>query len=104
MIAAFLRVLVLAAMMLMPLGMPAAAASAPSAAAASAGHCTDDHQQQPEGPAESQLHCAACAALPAPAAGEACAYRPAAEPLVAAQATAHRSLEPEIITPPPKRL
>ena len=63
MASALLRILMLVALALMPLGMTGAAAAAAPSPAAAAGHC-DDHQKSDDASTKMDMQCATCAALP----------------------------------------
>jgi hypothetical protein len=100
MASALLRILMLVALALMPLGMTGAAAAAPSPATA-AGHC-DDHRKPIDAPAKMEMHCATCAALPVVQANLTDrGLRPELPRLVKA-ANALSDTEPETDTPPPR--
>jgi hypothetical protein len=103
MFSAFLRLLTLAALAMMPFGMAASASPAHhSAAAASAAHC----DEQPGEPAQDTRDPAGCTAgcsmfMAAPVtAGEGLAG--ISEPALLPIATSSPSLPPETATPPPK--
>jgi hypothetical protein len=102
MASAFFRLLALVSMLLMPVGM-AGAAPAAQPASVMAGHC-DEQQEPAKVPAEKMTHCAACSALPAPALGEPLAELRPSGPRLHAELKAISGVEPEIGTPPPKRL
>ena len=100
---ALTRILTLLALLLMPLGMASAPAAAaiPVAGSAGDGHC-DDHRKPEGAPAKAEMHCTACAALPAlDAPRETVALLPDA-PMVISLASSVAGFEPEIATPPPK--
>ena len=97
MVSAFLRLLALVALVLMPLSM----ASAPAAAPSVAGHC-DDQQQPAKAPAGQQVHCTACAALPAIDTPAPLAKLTPRMPTVIALASFLAGIEPDTATPPPK--
>src|SRR5687767_447025 len=101
MASALLRILMLVALALMPLGMTGAAAAAAPSSAAAAGHC-DDHQKPVDAPAKMDMHCATCAALPVvqPNLTDR-GLRPELPRLVKA-ANALSDTEPETDTPPPR--
>lgn len=101
MASAVLRLLALLALVLMPLSMASATASAQPAATAPAGHC-DDHQQPTKAPAGPQVHCTACAALPAMDAPAEIAEMAPQMPLLIALASFLAGIEPDTATPPPK--
>ena len=98
--AVLLRLVMLIALAFMPLGMTNAPAMAASVASSASGHC-DDHQKPVDVPAEIEMHCATCAALPAVAAAEVTELRPQA-PIVISVVHALSDTQPEIATPPPK--
>jgi hypothetical protein len=101
MAAALLRILMLVALALMPLGMTGAAAAAAPSPSAVAGHC-DDHQKPVDAPAKMEVHCATCAALPVvPANLTERGVRPEL-PRLAKAANALSDTEPETDTPPPR--
>ena len=91
----------LVALALMPLGMAGAPAAAGPLAGAGSGHC-DEHQKPADAPADVDMHCATCAALPVleTAAGGS-ELRPELPRLVHA-ARAMTDAEPELATPPPR--
>ena len=101
MLSAVLRLLALFALLLMPLSMGSAPASAQPAASAPAGHC-DDHQQPAEAPADPQMHCTACSALPATEAPAPVVELPPETPMLIALAGFLAGIEPDTATPPPK--
>jgi hypothetical protein len=101
MASALLRILMLVALALMPLGMTGAAAAAAPSPAAAAGHC-DDHQKSDDASTKMDMQCATCAALPALGANVAeRGLRPDLPKLVKA-ARALSDTEPETGTPPPR--
>jgi hypothetical protein len=99
------KLLLLAAVLLMPFGMAPAAASASPQAMASMpmGHCPDqDSSHSPKaGIADCTMACAG--ALPAVAATREEPLLAPAEPVLATASQALNSLHPETATPPPKR-
>jgi hypothetical protein len=96
-----LALLALAAMLLVPFAMAGTSAAAHAATPAAAGHCDDPSPPSGE-PASPQMHCTACAALPAmEAPAEVAGLRPQALP-PAARVGAFGGIEPDTITPPPK--
>lgn len=99
MLAAVMRLILLVALALMPMGM----ASAPAAVevAAAAGHC-DEHQQPAETPAKMDMHCATCAALPAIQVPVGDPELRPEMPRFARASSALSDTEPEIATPPPR--
>jgi hypothetical protein len=109
MIAVLLRLLALAAVMLMPLGMSASAAPAGQPAMAGmAGHCDEqgngDEQGSPEdGAPEAPMDCTGCAALMA-SAGPRPGIRAVPKlPARVADLSPVPGSVPELATPPPKR-
>jgi len=96
-----LRLLALIALVLMPLSMTSASASAQPNATAPAGHC-DDHQQPAKVPAGPQVHCTACAALPAIDTPVPIAELSPETPMLIALAAFLAGIEPDTATPPPK--
>ena len=98
--AAFLRLVTLIALALMPFGMTNAPAMAASVSGSASGHC-DEHQGPADAPAKMDMHCATCAALPAVAAAEVAELRPQG-PILISAARALSDTQPEIATPPPK--
>jgi hypothetical protein len=101
MASALLRILMLVALALMPVGMTGAAAAAAPSPAAVSGHC-DDQQKPADAPAKMDMQCATCAALPAAEANTAePELRPELPRLVKA-AKALSNAEPETDTPPPR--
>jgi hypothetical protein len=98
---AFFRLLALLALVLMPLSMASAPASAQPTAAAPAGHC-DDHQQPAKAPAGPQVHCTACAALPAIDTPAPVSELAPEMPMLIALAGFLAGIEPDTATPPPK--
>lgn len=96
-----LRLLALIALVLMPLSMTSASASAQPNATAPAGHC-DDHQQPAKVPAGPQVHCTACAALPAIDTPVPIAELSPETPMLIALAAFLSGIEPDTATPPPK--
>ena len=98
--AVLLRLAMLIALTLMPFGMANAPAIAASAASSVSGHCDEDRKPA-DAPAEMEMHCATCAALPAVAAAEVAELRPQA-PIVISVVHALSDTQPEIATPPPK--
>jgi len=103
MASAVLRMLALIALILMPLSMASAPASAQPVAAAPAGHC-DDHQKPSEIPAGPQMHCTACAALPAMEAPAPIPELSPQAPMLIALASFLTGIEPDTATPPPKHV
>ena len=101
MASAVLRLLALVALLLMPLSMASAAASAQPNAVAPTGHC-DDHQQPAKAPTGSQVHCTACAALPAVDTPAPSAELRPEMPMLIALAGFMAGIEPDTATPPPK--
>ncbi len=99
------KLLLLAAVLLMPLGMAPAAASASPQAMASMpmGHCPDQDSSHSSkaGIAECTMACAG--ALPAVVTAREEPLLGPAEPVVATGAEPLNSLHPETATPPPKR-
>jgi hypothetical protein len=99
---AAIRLLALAALLMMPFGVTGPTmAAAVSAATAEAGHCAE-HGKPAEEPVKMQVHCNGCSAIaaiepPAPVAE----FRPRAPRLVTAMHPG-TGIEPEIATPPPK--
>jgi hypothetical protein len=98
---AFLRLIALFALILMPLSMASAPASAQPTSAGPAGHC-DDHQQPAKAPAGPQAHCTACAALPAIDAPAPIAELSPETPILISLADFLAGIEPDTATPPPK--
>jgi hypothetical protein len=102
-----LRWFALLALILMPVGMGAAAAQ-PGASAQQMAHCEGMDTQQEHGEERSsdvpqaQLHCAACAALPAGQASGAFIAAAPSQQAVPAPANGSRGSGPETATPPPK--
>jgi len=101
MASAFLRLLTLLALVLMPLSMASAPASAQPVASTPVGHC-DDHPQPAKAPAGAQMHCTGCAALPAIDAPSPLAEIIPQMPLRIALAPYLAGVEPDTATPPPK--
>ena len=101
MASAVLRLLALFALVLMPLSMAGAPASAQPVAEAPAGHC-DDHPQPAKAPAGTQVHCTACAALPAIDMAAPIAELAPETPMLIALAGFLTGIEPDTATPPPK--
>ena len=102
MASALVRLLALFALVLMPLSMAGSPASAQPAAAAPSSHC-NEHQQPADMPSGQQMHCMACAGLPAvepPA--PAPTMRPET-PALSALADFAAGIRPDTATPPPKR-
>lgn len=100
-----LRLLTALAVMLMPLGMSNALASAPhtspALAAAADGAC-GDHRAPTEAPGKSNMHCAACASLPAMEGPQQALQAPVSVPTVPIPVRWILGLEAEVATPPPK--
>lgn len=101
MASALLRLLMLAALLLMPTGMAGAPALAASSGSAAAGHC-DEHEEPADAPAKPQAHCTACSALPAIEAPEQLAGLIPQAPRLLARSTPFSDVQPEIATPPPR--
>jgi hypothetical protein len=101
MASALLRILMLVALALMPLGMTGGAAAAASSPAAAAGHC-DDHQKPADAPAKMDLQCATCAALPAVEANVADPQLRPELPRLVKAAKIVSDTDPETDTPPPR--
>jgi len=101
MASAVLRLFTLFALVLMPLSMASAPASAAPTTSAPASHC-DDHQQPAKAPAGPQMHCTACAALPAMDAPAPVAEMAPQMPMLIALASFLAGIEPDVATPPPK--
>jgi hypothetical protein len=102
MASAILKLLMLFALALMPIGMAKANDIAVNVSGIASGHC-DDHQAPAKAPGKTQTHCATCAALPAI---EAPVPQLGLLPKLPAFTTAVKYLsdtEPEIVTPPPRR-
>ena len=99
MASAVVRLVLLVALALMPMGMASATAAAPVTSAA--GHC-DEHQQPTDAPAMIDMHCATCAALPAIAAPSRDPGLKPEMPRFARITNALSDTEPEIATPPPR--
>jgi hypothetical protein len=101
-----LRILALMALVLMPLGMISMSASATTmnevAAARVADHCAE-HQMPASAPSEAQMHCSACAALPAAAATTRLTELITTAPVHIRCTHFVPAFEPEIGTPPPRR-
>ena len=96
-----LRLMALLALVLMPVGMGAAPAAAMAPQARSSEHC-GGHDEDRGQPASRDMHCAACAALPAIAAPQAGSdLRPELPRLVRSTHARPNSIL-EIATPPPK--
>ena len=96
-----LRLMALLALVLMPVGMSAAPAAAMAPQAMSSEHC-GGHDEDRGQPASRDMHCAACAALPAIAAPQAGSdLRPELPRLVRSTHARPNSIL-EIATPPPK--
>lgn len=95
------KLLALIALVLMPLSMGSAPAAAHARASAPASHC-DEHQKPADTPGGYQLHCTACAALPAMDAPMAIAELRPETPLRTELTEFVTGIEPEIATPPPK--
>src|SRR5215218_6465713 len=93
MASALLRILMLIALGLMPVGMTGAAAAAPSPVAVGA-HC-ENHQKPADAPAKMDMHCATCAALPAAEANTAGSELRPELPRLAKAANALSDTEPE---------
>ena len=101
MASALLRILMLVALALMPLGMAGTAAAAAPSSVSAAGHC-DERQKPADAPAKMDMQCATCAALPAAETNTAePELRPELPRLVKA-ANALSDTEPETDTPPPR--
>ena len=101
MASAVLRLLALVALVLMPLSMASAPAAAQPVGGVPAGHC-DDHQQPPKAPGGQQIHCMACAALPAMDAPAPIAGLTPRMPAVIALESSLSGIDPDTDTPPPK--
>jgi hypothetical protein len=101
MASALLRILMLVAIALMPLGMVGAAAVAAPSPAAAAGHC-DDHQKPADAPAKMDMQCATCAALPAIEVNVADPQLRPELPRFVKAAKVLSDTEPETDTPPPR--
>jgi hypothetical protein len=106
MAAAFLRLLTLLALMLMPAGMAGAAASAQPvdhAAVTQSDHCSDQPEED-GAPASKPMDCtAACTALPASFAPRLAPPLKPDAPRTIATATPFTGVLLEIATPPPRR-
>jgi hypothetical protein len=100
MAAAVLRLFLLVALALMPMGMTSAPAAG-SVATPAAGHC-DDHEQPADAPTKADMHCATCTALPAIEAPVGDPGLRPEMPRFARAASALSNTEPEIATPPPR--
>ena len=103
-----LRLLTLIALVLMPLGMTGAPAlAAPDhhvTMAAGSGHC-DEQQDQDKAPAQQQMDCtAACTTLPAPSTPALTPPLKPTAPRLSGVAAPFAGIEPEIATPPPKKV
>lgn len=112
MVRALLRLLFAFSLMTMPFGMANAAAVVPvhGDVAAMADHpaavaapCSD-HRKPASAPIGSDLHCAACAALPAIDAPAPAAESMPKAPLHKTVATLSLAQDPEVMTPPPKAI
>ena len=106
MFTAFLRLLTLVALVVMPFGMSAASAGpAPHApAAATAGHCDEQGGQPAEDPGDRLAGCTAgCSMFIAEIAPAEAPVAIGAQSLVRPIARRWSSLPPETATPPPKR-
>lgn len=101
MVVAFSRLMMLIALALMPFGMASAPAKAVGNAAPAAGHC-DEHQKRENVPAQMEMSCAACTALPALDVAPAVSELRHALPRLVKAANSLSDTEPEIATPPPK--
>ena len=107
MAATFLRLLVIAAFVLMPFGMTGAAASIEpmpadhSAMAMGAGHC-DEQPDKDKVPAAKMDCTATCTALPAADAWVPLPVLKPTAPRTIAMAVPFSGIEPEIATPPPR--
>jgi len=101
MASAVFRLFALFALVLMPLSMASAPASAQPTASSPAGHC-DDHQMPSKAPAGPQIHCTACAALPAIDAPVPVVEMAPQPPMLIALASFLAGIEPDTATPPPK--
>lgn len=97
--------LALVALLLMPLGMSGmAAAASPASLALSAGHCDGHDSEKGAVPAKAEQHCATCMAVPAADAPQATPGLVPEAPRSMTSARPFPGLEPEVITPPPKRV
>lgn len=105
MASAFLRLLALVALVMMPVGMgaaPAAAAKADHAMMAGEDHCAPQQQEDGKAPPQAMDCTAACSALPPvamPVPGR--SLRPATPRALLAARTFEQKI-PEIATPPPR--
>ena len=94
------RLIAFIAVLLMPIGM--AQAPAMEVVPAAAGHC-GEHEEPVDAPASNSSHCAACSALPtldSPAPAD--LAPPNAPPRLIDVAPFH-GIDPDTVTPPPKR-
>ena len=96
-----LRLIALLALVLMPVGMGAAPAAGIAPQAMSSEHC-GGHDEDRSAPANRDMHCAACAALPAVAVPEGGSNLRPQPPRLVRSAHGRPDSILEIATPPPK--
>ena len=96
-----LRLMALLALVLMPVGMGAAPAATKASHAMSSEHC-GGHDEDRDQPASRDMHCAACAALPAIEMPELASDLRPQLPRLVRSAHAKPDSILEIATPPPK--
>jgi len=104
MLAALFKLLTIASFLMMPLGMSSAPASAAEHHAATASMPCDGHEQPTKAAPDGKTHCTSCVAIAEPhGAAPAADIQPA---LVLVDRTGQLlfGLEPEVATPPPKRV
>jgi hypothetical protein len=102
---ALTTLLMLAALLLMPMGMagvPAAAAASPESPALSS-HCDGHGDKQDHAPASMEQHCATCNVMPATEGPQLALPIAPRAPLSARAATAFSGVDLEVSTPPPRR-
>lgn len=96
--------LALVALLLMPLGMSGMAAASPASPALSAGHCDGHDSEKGAVPAKAEQHCATCMAVPAADAAQAAPGLVPDGPRSMTPARPFPGLDPEVSTPPPRRV
>ena len=101
--ALLLRVLMAAALVLMPAGMLEAAASATGSGTLAAPTSCDGHDKSSQPAPESKAHCPSCVAIAAHAAAAPAAIHRATLVLAPPAEHLRHGLEQDVATPPPKR-
>ena len=104
MLTALIRWLTIASLVLMPFGMSSSPAAAAGHHAAAGSMPCEGHEQPSKTTPDKQTHCTSCVALAEPQPAAAAVDFPPVPVLVDRVGELLMGLEPEVATPPPKRV